>query len=191
MRVALAQINATVGDITGNTQRAIEVVALAQEAGAGYILLPELVLTGYPPEDLLAKPHFIEENLDALEKVAAACGAATVVGFVDRVGDNIYNAAALCGNQRVLQIYHKRELPNYGVFDEERYFSAGTTPGLTELSGTMFSTTICEDIWIPEIAEELIAKGAHVIFNISASRAAGNPEITQTVRNEPHTPRRA
>ncbi len=169
MRIALAQINPTVGDIQGNAAKAIAAVAEAQNAGAGFILLPELVLTGYPPEDLLARPHFVEEQLDALELVAGACGNATLVGFVDRVGGNLYNAAALCGNNRVLQIYHKRRLPNYGVFDEERYFEPGETPGLVELGGTMFGITVCEDIWVPEIAEELVGEMAGAILNISAS----------------------
>ncbi len=169
MRVALAQIDTTVGDIDGNARKIIEVVGRAQAAGAGFILLPELALTGYPPEDLLAKPHFVEANLDALELVASACGNAAIVGFVDRIGDTLYNAAALCGNHRVLQIYHKQRLPNYGVFDEERYFEPGTMPGLIELGGTMFASTICEDIWVPEIVAEAVAEGARVIFNISAS----------------------
>ena len=135
MRVALAQIDVTVGDIQGNTVRAIQAVATAQEAGAGFILLPELTTTGYPPEDLLAKDHFVEENLDALEQIAAACGNAAIVGFVDKVEGQLYNAAALCGNGRVLQVYHKRRLPNYGVFDERRYFVPGELPGLFELGG--------------------------------------------------------
>lgn len=169
MRLALAQIDTTVGDIDGNARKIIEVVARAQEAGAGFILLPELTLTGYPPEDLLAKPHFVEANLDALELVSSACGNATIVGFVDRIGDDLYNAAALCGNHRVLQVYHKRRLPNYGVFDEERYFEPGDAPGLIELGGAMFASTICEDIWTPDIAQEVVGEGARVIFNISAS----------------------
>ncbi|MDP2232205.1 MAG: nitrilase-related carbon-nitrogen hydrolase, partial [Actinomycetota bacterium] len=169
MRIALAQINTTVGDIQGNAMKAIEAVAAAQAQGAGFILLPELTITGYPPEDLLAKPHFVEANLDALEMVAGACGNATLVGFVDRVGDDLYNAVALCGNQRVLQIYHKRRLPNYGVFDEERYFEPGQAPGLIELGGTMFGITICEDIWVPETIPELVGEMAGAILNISAS----------------------
>ncbi len=169
MRIALAQLNPTVGDIAGNTRRAIEAISTAHDAGAGFILLPELVITGYPPEDLLGKPHFVEANLDALEEISSVCGNATIVGFVDRVEGRLYNAAALCGNHRVLQVYHKRELPNYGVFDEQRYFAAGDSPGLLELGGTMYGTTICEDIWVDHVAEELVAEGARVIFNISAS----------------------
>jgi len=169
MRVALAQINPVVGDIAGNTAKVMNAIAAAQSHDAGVTLLPELVLTGYPPEDLLHKEHFVEENLDALEQVSSICGNLVIVGFVDRIGDELFNAAAICGNHRVLQVYHKRRLPNYGVFDEERYFAPGASPGLTELGGTMYATTVCEDIWVPELAEEAGATGAKVLFNISAS----------------------
>jgi len=185
VRIALAQIDTTVGDIDGNARKAIEAVGRAQAAGAGFIVLPELTITGYPPEDLLAKPHFVEANLDALELVAAACGNATLVGFVDRIGDKLYNAAALCGNHRVLQIHHKRRLPNYGVFDEQRYFEAGEALGLTELGGSMSATTICEDIWGPEIAEEAARAGARVVYNLSASpfHAGKGEEREQMLRD--------
>jgi NAD+ synthase (glutamine-hydrolysing) len=169
MRVVLAQINVTVGDIAGNTARILDAIAEAQGAGAGITLLPELAITGYPPEDLLAKDHFVEENLDALEQIAAASWNSVLVGFVNRIGDDLYNAAALCGNGRVLQIYHKRRLPNYGVFDERRYFAPGEELGLFELGGTMFAYTICEDIWVPGPALESAEAGASVLFNISAS----------------------
>ena len=169
MRVALAQIDVTVGDIEGNTRKIIEAVAAAEAHGAEYTLVPELAITGYPPEDLLLRPHFIETNLDALQWVAAACRRLALVGYVDRAEGRLYNALALCGNGTVLQTYHKRRLPNYGVFDEERYFEAGEGAGLTELGGTLFADTICEDIWVPELAAEAVAEGASVIFNISAS----------------------
>ena len=169
MRVALAQINTTVGDIDGNVRKILETIGRAQALGAGYTLFPELTITGYPPEDLLHKDHFVEANLDALELVSSACATPTLVGYVDRVGDNLYNAMAMCGNGMVLQRYHKRRLPNYGVFDEERYFAAGEAPGLTELGGTMMANTICEDIWVPELAAEAAEMGAQVLFNISAS----------------------
>ena len=185
MRVALAQIDVTVGDIAGNARKIIETVAAAEEQGAGYTLLPELALTGYPPEDLLHKPHFVEENLDALQWVAAASRHCALVGFVDRVEGRLYNAVALCGNGTVLQTYHKRRLPNYGVFDEERYFEPGQALGLTELGGTMFANTICEDIWVPELAAEAVAEGASVIFNISASpyHAGKGEEREQMLRD--------
>lgn len=169
VRLVLAQINPTVGDIAGNARLAIEAVATAEQAGAGLTLLPELCLTGYPPEDLVFKDHFVDDNLLALEQVSSVCGHLAIVGFVDRVDDRLYNAAAVCGNNRVLQIYHKRELPNYGVFDERRYFSEGEGAGLTELGGMLFAPTICEDIWVPEPAREAVGLGARVILNISAS----------------------
>ena len=169
MRVALAQINTTVGDIDGNVRKILAALSEAQAVDAGYTLFPELTITGYPPEDLLHKDHFIEANLDALELVASACSMPTLVGYVDRVGDSLFNSLALCGNGMVLQRYYKRRLPNYGVFDEERYFAAGAAPGLTELGGTMMANTICEDIWVPELAAEVVEMGAQIIFNISAS----------------------
>ncbi len=169
MRVALAQINTTVGDLQGNARRIIDVMVSAEKQGAGITLFPELAITGYPPEDLLHKKHFIEQNLEALELVAAASRHAVLVGFVDRVGDDLYNAVALCGNGRVLHVHHKQELPNYGVFDERRYFEPGAQTGVFELGGTMFSTTICEDIWVPEHAAAGVELGASVLLNISAS----------------------
>jgi NAD+ synthase (glutamine-hydrolysing) len=101
--------------------------------------------------------------------ISAACGTPTLIGYVDRVGDKLFNAMAMCGNGMVLQRYHKRRLPNYGVFDEERYFAEGQAPGLTELGGTMMANTICEDIWVPELAAEAAELGARILFNISAS----------------------
>jgi NAD+ synthase (glutamine-hydrolysing) len=170
MRLALAQIDPTVGDIAGNARRVMETVAQAARAGAMVTLFPELVLTGYPPEDLLAKEHFVEENLDALEMVAAACPHLTLVGYVDRDGDALYNAAALCGNGRILRKYFKRRLPNYGVFDEERYFEPGRDEGLVTLDGAeLFAMTVCEDIWVPELVAAAAGAGADLVLNISAS----------------------
>jgi len=169
MRVALAQINPTVGDIQGNMVLVLQAMARAEAEGAGVTLFPELCLTGYPPEDLLLKEHFVEDNLVALEQVSAACGHIALVGFVDRVGETLYNAVAVCGNNRVLQIHHKRELPNYGVFDERRYFAPGESLALTELGGSMLAPTVCEDIWVPDIAREATEAGAQVLLNISAS----------------------
>ena len=169
MRVALAQINVTVGDLDGNARRILESLQAAERAGAGITLFPELALTGYPPEDLVHKEHFIDDQLTALERVASACAHPALIGFVDRDGEDLYNAVALCGNNRVLQRYYKRRLPNYGVFDEQRYFTPGESAGIFELGGEMFANTICEDIWVPELAAEAAAQGASVLFNISAS----------------------
>ena len=170
MRLALAQIDVVVGDIVGNTARILRAIQASEAAGAGITLLPELAITGYPPEDLLAREHFVEDNLDALEGISAACGNVTVVGYVDRDFDgNLYNAAAMCGNHRILRTYHKRRLPNYGVFDERRYFEPGLEDGVFELGGTMFDLTICEDVWAPDLVAHDAELGARVVLNISAS----------------------
>jgi NAD+ synthase (glutamine-hydrolysing) len=169
MLLAIAQIDTTVGDVQGNTLRALQAVGEAEAAGATMTLLPEMTLTGYPPEDLVHKDHFVEENLLALEQVAGACQHLAVVGFVDRAGDDLYNAAALCGNSRVLKVYHKRNLPNYGVFDERRYFEPGAHEGLFELGGEMFAITVCEDVWVDEPVAEAADAGARLVVNVSAS----------------------
>ncbi|MBA4370062.1 MAG: NAD+ synthase [Coriobacteriaceae bacterium] len=169
LRLALVQTNPTVGDIDGNATRIAAAAAAAEQDGATFILFPELAITGYPPEDLLLRERFVKDNLDALERIAAASRHSTVVGFVDRDGEKLYNAAALCGNGRVLRVYRKRRLPNYGVFDEERWFQPGDDPGLVEFGGEMYALTVCEDVWAPELPAELSGLGARVILNISAS----------------------
>lgn len=169
MRLALAQVNSVVGDIQGNTERILAFIGRAGDAGATLTVFPELAVTGYPPEDLLGKDHFVEENLLALERIAGACGHLAFVGFVDRVGDKLYNALAACGNGRVLRVYRKRRLPNYGVFDERRYFDPGTEQGIFEIAGELFGLTICEDVWVPDPAAEAVALGARLIINSSAS----------------------
>jgi len=169
VRLALAQIDVTVGDLDGNAARALDAIGRAESAGATFTLLPELALTGYPPEDLLAKNHFVDDGLDALERVASGCRHSTLVGFVDRDERGLYNAAALCGNGRVLRVYRKRRLPNYGVFDEERYFLPGDDDGLIELGGDMFAATVCEDVWDPGIVSGLARQGVRLVLNISAS----------------------
>ncbi len=169
MLLAIAQIDTTVGDIRGNTLRALQAVGEAEAAGATMTLLPEMALTGYPPEDLVYKDHLVEENLLALEQVAGACQHLAVVGFVDRADDVLHNAAALCGNSRVLKVYHKRNMPNYGVFDERRYFEPGEHEGLFELGGEMFAITVCEDVWAPGPVAEAADAGARLVINVSAS----------------------
>ncbi|HEY3318349.1 MAG TPA: NAD+ synthase [Coriobacteriia bacterium] len=170
VRLALAQVDAAVGDIEGNAALVSAAIFAAEEQGAAVTLLPELVLTGYPPEDLLARDSFVEDNLAALEKVAAGCRRRAVVGFVDRAEDGaLYNAAALCGDGRVLQVYHKRRLPNYGVFDEERYFRPGAEEGLVEIGSERVAVTVCEDVWVPELVAEDAEDGARLVLNISAS----------------------
>ena len=124
----MAQMNPVVGDITGNARKVLAWTEKAKKAGAHLVLFPELTITGYPPEDLLLKPGFIEDNLKALKSLARKInGITAVIGFVDR-GVDIYNAAAIVHKGRVCGVYHKMYLPNYGVFDEQRYFQAGDRP---------------------------------------------------------------
>ena len=170
LRIALAQINPTVGDLERNSQKILDYIGRAREAGATLVIFPELALTGYPPEDLLLKPRFIEENIRYIEKMSREVSDITaVVGFVDRKTD-LYNAAAIMHNGSVADIYHKMFLPNYGVFDEERYFQAGFTPLNIKLDDITIGIGICEDIWYPEGPARLQSlAGAEVIVNINAS----------------------
>ncbi len=170
IRLAMAQINPVVGDINGNAKKILSYAERARKAGAALVLFPELALTGYPPEDLLLKPGFIDDNLAALEALAERVrGVTAVVGFVDREA-GLYNAAALVHKGEVAAVYHKMHLPNYGVFDEERYFRAGKAPLNFVLNGITFGLEICEDIWFPEgPARAQALAGAEVIVNINAS----------------------
>lgn len=169
-RIALAQINPTVGDFEGNVSKIIYHVEESVRAGAQVVVFPELAITGYPPEDLLLKPHFIEDNLEALKKVQKKVkDIIAVVGFVDRT-DDIYNAAAIVYNKKLIGTYHKMYLPNYGVFDEIRYFQAGRRCAVYRIGDVCFGVNICEDIWYPEGPARMQAlAGAEVIININAS----------------------
>ncbi|HWD07813.1 MAG TPA: NAD+ synthase [Actinomycetota bacterium] len=171
IRVALAQINPTVGDLRANTARAGSAIAAARAAGADLVALPELAITGYPPEDLVLRPAFVGDNLAALSALAAtATGIAAVVGFVDRDGDRLYNAAALLAEGRVQAVYHKHQLPNYGVFDEKRYFTAGEAIVVSQAAGVRFGITVCEDLWDPDGPHvACAAAGAQLIVNINGS----------------------
>jgi NAD+ synthase (glutamine-hydrolysing) len=171
MRLALSQTNATVGDIAGNSEQIAGAIEAARDSGARLALFPELALTGYPPEDLLLKAHFLADARRALEQLAAQCdGIAAIVGFPERAEDDVYNAAALLAGGRVHAIYKKVFLPNYGVFDEQRYFQAGPGGAVVELDGHLLGLTVCEDIWEPgpPASEEALA-GATLLINISAS----------------------
>jgi NAD+ synthase (glutamine-hydrolysing) len=170
LRVALAQIDTTVGDITGNARKIAERTARAREEGASLVVFPELTLTGYPPEDLLLKTHFLDSARVALDELAGQTrGIVALVGFPER-RDDVYNAAAVLADGRVAAVYRKIHLPNYGVFDEQRYFQAGSQPALFELGGVKVGLTICEDIWEPgpPATSEALA-GAQLIVNLSAS----------------------
>lgn len=167
MQIALAQIDATVGDIGGNLERCLDAVAHAE--GADVVLLPELALTGYPPEDLLARAGFVERVGEALAEFACRAARPSVIGFVERSERGLHNAAAYVAGGEVIAVYHKRALPNYGVFDEERYFVAGERDSLVTINGVACALTICEDIWRPDTVARLANAGAHVVLNISAS----------------------
>ena len=170
MRLALCQLNATVGDIAGNARRVREGVAGAREAGAQLVLFPELTLTGYPPEDLLLKEHFLADARSALEQVAADThGIVAVVGFPERAED-VFNAAAVLAEGSIHAIYRKVHLPNYGVFDEQRYFQAGPAGAVIDIGADRVGVTVCEDLWEPgpPAGGEALA-GATLITNISAS----------------------
>ncbi|MGH9281919.1 MAG: NAD+ synthase [Acidimicrobiales bacterium] len=171
IRLAACQANTTVGDLEGNVARILEFLDGAEGAGADVAVFPELAITGYPPEDLLLKPGFVEDNVEALQKVAARTGhCAAVVGFVDRDRD-LYNAAAVCAFGSVQGVYHKRVLPNYAVFDEQRYFSAGVAQlRLFVIAGVPCGISVCEDAWAPAgpIAEQA-AGGAELVLNLNAS----------------------
>lgn len=170
IRIALAQINPMVGDFAGNTAKILAKIAEARAAGADVIAVPELALTGYPPEDLLLRPQFIAANLQALEQIAAATqDIVAIVGFVDKTTD-IHNAAAILCHGELKGIYHKNYLPNYGVFDEYRYFDAGQSAPIFAYGDVLIGVNICEDIWYPGGPTQVQAlAGAQVIINISAS----------------------
>jgi NAD+ synthase (glutamine-hydrolysing) len=171
LRLALCQINTTVGDLEGNTERIVAALADSEGQGCDLAVFPELALTGYPPEDLLLKPGFVTDNRAALDRVAAASGScAAVLGFVDADRD-LYNAAAVCAFGELRAVYHKRLLPNYAVFDEQRYFTPGTgTSPLVVVGAVRVGVSICEDAFSPTgpIAAQA-AGGAELVVNINAS----------------------
>jgi NAD+ synthase (glutamine-hydrolysing) len=188
LRVGLAQINTTIGDVEGNVRKALEYVERARELGVAVVSFPELTVTGYPPEDLLLRPAFVAENIAALESMVEGCrGITVVIGFVDRreqprsliwgpVGATdvsrvpIYNAAAVIHDGRLAHVYHKERLPNYGVFDEARYFEADRDCAVYTVASADVGVNICEDIWYPGDPTETQAKaGARVIVNINGS----------------------
>jgi len=172
LRVALAQVDLAVGDLRGNAARIIEWTGRARDLAADIVAFPELAITGYPPEDLLLRRSFVADNLAALEEVAAATrGITLVVGFVDADRDGeIYNAAAVIHDGRVVGRYHKHFLPNYGVFDENRYFQEGSGAPIFVIAGVDVGVNVCEDIWYPTgPPRDQALAGAEVIININGS----------------------
>jgi NAD+ synthase (glutamine-hydrolysing) len=170
LRLGLAQINTTVGDLDGNAAKVLDYVGRARELGVDVLSFPEMTITGYPPEDLVLRPQFIHDNLVVLERVVKGCrGITAVVGFVDQKED-IHNAAAIIHDGRLVDVYHKQFLPNYGVFDENRYFQAGTRSPVYVMAGIGVGVSICEDIWYPDDPTRAQAHaGAQVIININGS----------------------
>lgn len=171
MRIAIAQINPTVGDLEGNRDKIIRFIQEATDRQADIVSFPELSVTGYPPEDLLLQPKFIQDNLEKIKEIAACVkDIVAIVGFVDSKDAKLYNAAAIIYQGGIKGIYHKELLPNYGVFDEKRYFSQGDNPGVFNINGIIFAVNICEDIWYEQgpLAQQ-VASGAKLILNISAS----------------------
>ena len=169
-RVGLGQINPTVGNFEGNVRMIVEAIERARALGCQLVAFPEMAVPGYPPEDLLFKPAFIEANLKALDAVARASrGLTVVVGFVDK-RDDIFNAAAVLHDGARAGVYHKQYLPNYGVFDENRYFQSGTEAPVFVVGDTVLAANICEDIWYPTGPTTLQAlAGAELVVNINGS----------------------
>ncbi len=170
LRIALAQMDPTVGDVEGNARAALEWIERARDAGAGLVVLPELVISGYPPEDLLLKAHFLDECRQALDRLAAQVdGIVAVVGFPES-DLAVHNSAAVIADRLVKAVYRKCLLPNYGVFDERRYFEPGDEGAVVKLGEVRVGVTVCEDIWFPGPPASMEAlSGATLIVNASAS----------------------
>ena len=170
LRVALAQINPTVGDLRGNARKISDYIARARDEGAALVVFPELTLSGYPPEDLLLKTSFLDAAQIELRELASQTqGIVAVVGYPEQ-GEDVYNTAAVIADGEVVATYRKMYLPNYGVFDEQRYFQSGAEAAIVEVNGVPIGLSICEDIWEPgppAMTEAL--GGAQVILNLSAS----------------------
>ncbi|MEK7398134.1 MAG: NAD+ synthase [Candidatus Poribacteria bacterium] len=172
LRISLAQINPTVGDFDKNADKIIKAIDDAKKANVDIVTFPELAICGYPPEDLLLKNKFLQDNRSALENITKHTeGISVIVGFADMFDGNVYNAAALISDKRLISIYHKAELPNYGVFDEKRYFTPGND-GLTfEINSIKASVNICEDVWIvgSKVEDYVRDNQVRMVFNISSS----------------------
>ncbi len=171
IRIGLAQINCTVGDLTGNCSKIEEYLTRARTAGVDIVCFPELSVTGYPPEDLLLKPQFIADNLQCVQQIARQVkGITAVVGFVDVGRRGIYNAAAVMHDGQIKGVHHKKYLPNYNVFDEKRYFLPGRRAPVFVLGPVVFGVNVCEDIWFMRgPARTQAGNGAKLICNINAS----------------------
>ncbi len=171
LRIALAQLNLLVGDIAGNTKRILAAVTAARDdLKAHLVVFPELAMTGYPPEDLLFRPGLHQQVQKALEALRrAAAGIDLIIGCPERVGDRLYNTACVLRRGEIIARYRKHHLPNYGVFDEKRYFASGRESCVVTFRDTPVGLTICEDIWDAGPVERAVAAGAKLVININAS----------------------
>ena len=172
LRIALAQTNPTVGDLADNAAKIVEMAEQARKAGAELVVFGELSVCGYPPEDLLLKRSFLTDTRRTVEQLAGECTAIPVlVGFAEVESSNCYNSAAVLADSRIAGVYRKVHLPNYGVFDERRYFRSGNEPSILEINGLRLAVTICEDIWADEFLPELLSKAGAIqgLINLSAS----------------------
>lgn len=198
MKIAIAQINTTVGDFEGNTKKVLERLSWAEKAGVDILLFPEMTVSGYPPSDLLEKSYFILRNLEAIDNIAKRTkDTAVVVGYVSvneqTTGKGLFNSAAFCHNGKICFVQHKALLPNYGVFDEGRYFESGKIHRCYEFKGVKIGITICEDVWSTvdfggrrlygrDPVESLVKSGASIILNISSSPyAIGKSALRETL----------
>lgn len=170
LAVAVAQLNCVVGDINHNVELVLAQAELARNEGAALLVCPELTLTGYPPEDLLHRPEFLQQVADGLRRLQReVAGIALLVGHTQLDKERLYNAASLINEGKILGTYYKQLLPNFSVFDEKRYFTAGTTPVVVRINEVAIGITICEDIWQPEPTRAAVNAGAELIININAS----------------------
>src|SRR6188508_1382723 len=170
MRLALAQLNVVVGDLDGNREKILASLREARSGGADLVLFPELATTGYPPEDLLLRPGFVRAARSSLERIAAECTGITALVGTPWFDRDLANACAVCADGRVQAVYRKHFLPNYGVFDEHRYFAEGRELVVVRTGDALAGITICEDVWQPgPPATDLSLAGAQLIVNLSAS----------------------
>ena len=170
LKIALAQVNSCVGDIASNSKKIIAGIISAKAKGADIVVFPELALAGYPPEDLLLKSHFVDENIRYLKIIQKECtGIIVILGFVEKYGEEIYNSCAFIQDGKIKDVYRKIYLPNYGVFDEKRYFAPGNFVSFYTYKGYRFCTSICEDIWQEDFVKGLKGKNLDFVINISAS----------------------
>jgi NAD+ synthase (glutamine-hydrolysing) len=171
IRIALAQMNPKVGDIQGNLQKVLSMAKQAcEQHNADVVLFPELALTGYPPEDLLLRPQFIHQAEEAVQQLQQALSdVSLVIGTIHQIDGRLYNSALFLQPGQPAVFYHKHKLPNYGVFDEQRYFTAGDQPCVVDIKGIKLGITVCEDIWFSEPARLSVQAGAEIIVNLNAS----------------------